>query len=177
MYTLVDYFPEGDGNTEQLAGPVKIKTLQACPEAIPTLLQWYEKAFVVENIDIRKERETLLDSIERPQPLPLTLVGFVGELPVATMRVCENSLPDRPQYATWLDYTYSLPDVRDRGIIEAMLGYVFGYCKSLGRNELYAYLGGNNSRRVAALLSRGWKEIEHGGWEGHKTGVIMGVKF
>lgn len=158
-------------------GHVEIVPVQSCPEVIPKLLEWYQKAFIVEYLDLEAEHETLVNSLDSPDALPFTLVGFVGNVPTATMRLCDSCLEERPQYDTWLDYTFSVPEVRDRGIIELMLQYMIEYCKILGRTELYAYLGSQQPRRMEALLRRGWEVVEYGGFDGHETGVIMKLRI
>lgn len=172
MNTEVEEFSvdEISVNTE---GQIDIIPVQSCPDVIPTLLDWYRRAFVVEHLDLNVEHETLLESLESSDPLPLTLVGFVGNRPAATMRLCNSCLLERPEYKTWVDYTFSIPEVRDRGIIELLLQYLIEYCRVLGRTELYAYLGSQQPRRVEALLKRGWKIVEYGGFDGHQTGAIM----
>ena len=149
--------------------PIEIQYLADCPELIPVLAAWLHTEFgrgkparSVEQIERR-----LHEQLNRDR-LPLVLVGFRDQKPVASASLKIQELDIRLEYLHWLGSVYVRPEERHQGIGSYLVESAVREARRLGVEDLYLYT--TYSERLYARL--GWITLERIEYHG-RSSVIM----
>jgi predicted N-acetyltransferase YhbS len=136
---------------------ISIEYLADQPEWVPLLSTWFfnewgrnNPALTVEGIE-----ERVRERLNRDK-LPLCLVAFVENQPVATAALKIQEIETHPHYEHWLGNVYVLPEFRAQGIGSTVIERAKQEAKRIGIRDLYLY-----TRDRAPLYARlGWETIE-----------------
>src|SRR5512147_1529547 len=149
------------------SAPIEIRYLADCPELIPVLASWFYAEWRRPDLSIERIERRLYDRLNRDR-LPLVLVGFRDQQPVASASLKIQEMDIRPEYLHWLGSVYVRPEARNQGIGSQLVEYIAGEARRLGVEELYLYT--TYSERLYARLD--WITIERVEYHGRSL-VIM----
>lgn len=131
---------------------LRFEYLSANEAVIAQVTEWLFDAFGRRQPDGSREK-TRAEIIERTgrDQVPLCLVAFDGERPVATFSITDDDMRTRPEWKPWLADLVVAPELRGRGIGTAMfrraeeefrrLGAPAGYLFTWDHEPMYARLG------------------------------------
>ena len=147
--------------------PIEIHYLADCPELIPVLAAWFFAEWGTPDLSVERIERRLHERLNRDR-LPLVLVGFHDQKPVASASLKIQELDIRPEYLHWLGSVYVRPEERYQGIGSYLVESAAQEAQRLGVEDLYLYT--TYSERLYARL--GWitlERVEHHG----RSSVIM----
>ena len=139
------------------------------PDLLADIASWFynEWGHIKSDFTIQFFQDEFRERMNRDQ-LPLTLVAFLNDNPVATASLKLEEMDTHPQYLHWLGGVYTLPEYRHRGIGSQVLEYAASEAKRLGVRELYLY-----TRHLESLYARfGWAVIERPVYQGRPVAIM-----
>jgi len=130
--------------------------LQENPSLIPLIAKWYNSEW---NIPIETSINGLKDKLNRT--IPLQIVIFLNEIPVATGGIYENVKlldvePRFKQYGPWLALLYTMPPYRERGIGTYLCNSLDAEVLKQGLTKYYLY----TYTAEKFYLRHGWNILE-----------------
>ena len=148
---------------------VEVHLLADHPELTHLLATWFYEQWGRSNPDLSVGRieRNLQERLNRDR-LPLTLVTFEEEQPVASATLKIREMDTYPQYPYWLGSVYVLPEHRGRGIGSHLAEHAAAIAQRLGVRELCLYTP--DREKLYARL--GWVTMERTVYRGEAV-VIM----
>jgi predicted N-acetyltransferase YhbS len=149
--------------------PLEIRYLADCPELIPVLATWLHTEFGRGRPDRSAEQieRRLHEQLNRDR-LPLVLMGFRDQKPVASASLKIQELGIRLEYLHWLGSVYVRPDERNQGIGSYLVESAAKEARRLGVEDLYLYT--TYSERLYARL--GWITLERVEYHGRSIAIM-----
>jgi GNAT superfamily N-acetyltransferase len=148
---------------------IHIEFLADFPGCLSTLAAWHYDEWGKSDPALTLEHfETGLRQRMNRKQLPLALVTYSGDVPVATASIKIQEMETHPQYMHWLGAVYTIPDYRRRGIGSQTIEAVAALAKLLGVEQLYLYTHQNE----ALYAHLAWVTIERPLYRGREV-VIM----
>lgn len=138
-------------------------------DIVPVLAHWFlqEWGWITPDFNLQYFEEDLRRRLNRDR-LPLTVVAFCNDLPIATTSLVLNELPTHLHYLHWLAGVYTLPGYRGRGIGSQLIEFAVGQARQLKVRELYLYTRGSES----LYSSLGWVIIEKPMLQGRQVTIM-----
>ena len=142
--------------------------LQETPSLIPSIAKWYNSEW---NIPIETSINDLKEKLNGT--IPLQLVVFLDEIPVATGGINEHVRlldvePRFKQYGPWLALLYTLPPYRGRGIGTYLCNSLDAEVVKQGLTKYYLYT--YTAERF--YVRQGWNILENIVYKSNNT-VVM----
>jgi GNAT superfamily N-acetyltransferase len=135
---------------------VRLELLADCPETLPVLARWHHAEWghhgprSVEHMAERLERHLNRDRI------PLTVVCFDAERPVATAGLVEHDMETRPELTPWLADVVVDPERRGERIGTRTVEFAVDRARDLGIRRLYLF----TPDRETFYARMGWSLVE-----------------
>jgi GNAT superfamily N-acetyltransferase len=141
-----------------------IEPLANCPEAIPTLAQWFSDEWPYENRSRDAIETQLRENLNRDRH-PITWVARDGEETIGTVSLdlADLPLPDYAQLSPWLASLYVIPPARGRGVGPALVNHLLDFARRRSLATLYLWTPG--STRLYEKC--GWKVFDTTVFAGH----------
>lgn len=139
------------------------------PDLLAVLASWFYAEWGHSKPDFTTQffEDELRGRMNRDQ-LPLTLVAFLNDNPVATVSLLLEEMETHPQFLHWLGSVYTLPDYRHHGIGSQLLEHAASEAKRLGVRQLYLW-----TRHVESLYARfGWVVIQRPVYRGRPVAIM-----
>jgi GNAT superfamily N-acetyltransferase len=147
----------------------EILPLADCPQYLPIVAffnfrEWHSTENTLDEIIIRYQKRMQTGAV------PLALVAVEDTMPVGTVSIKEDDLPQRPDLTPWLASLYVLPEYRGRGIGRELLRGAEDAARRAGVEKLYLF-----THTAHALYEKeGWNFLEESDW---KRGIRVSIYY
>ena len=126
--------------------------------------EWHVGEISLDEIIMRYQRRMQKDAI------PTSLVAIEDTMPVGSVSIKENDLPERPDIGPWLASLYVIPDYRGRNIGRELLRAGEGAARDAGVKRLYLF-----THTARGLYQKeGWAHLEDAEW---KRGITISIYY
>lgn len=128
------------------------------PELAPLLARWaYDEWYQDRSIEF----EFLLKAFllrTKDDSLPLSIICFCDTVPAGMVTLKQDDLWSRKDINPWLSSLYVVPEYRNRGIGQILIGGVVDAARKRGNRGLYLFLGQSGRDWLERYyLCRGWE--------------------
>ncbi len=147
--------------------PIEIRYLADRPELIPVLASWFYAEWGTPDLSVERIERRLHERLNRDR-LPLVLVGFHDQQPVASASLKIREMEIRPEYLHWLGSVYVRPEERNRGIGSHLIEYAASEARRWDVEDLYLY----TTYRENLYARLGWITIERVEYHGRSVAVM-----
>lgn len=139
-----------------------ITPLHKVPEYAPLLahwsyLEWYRNRSLDFTLVLRAYQERAHN-----KTIPLSFVAMEGSLPVGMVTLKKDDLWSRKDLNPWLASLYVLPEYRNGGAGQGLIGAVIARSRELGYSRLHLFLGQHDQEWLERYyLMGGWAFVEN----------------
>lgn len=149
---------------------MQLLTLAECPQALPTVAQWYYDHWGYEKLGNTIEKE--IDNLRaylNTDCIPLIILGVEKGKVIGAAQLKYHEMTIYPDKEYWLGGVYVSEAYRGRGVAAQIIGRIIEIARSLKVSRLYLQteqLDGGLYRRL------GWRPVEQVNYNGHDVTVM-----
>ncbi len=141
----------------------QIELLADHPEAIPALIDWFEREWAPYYGPTGPgDAEHDLRHCCNREELPMAWVAIAGDAVCGTAALKHESVTTHRHLTPWLAALLVAPAFRRRGVGEQLIAAVEDRARQLGFDCLYVGTGEGSGTPESVLRKRGWELVERG---------------